>query len=102
MLVVPLVSVAKLRRAVVNAGTGEFTVQVLVPGSYASTSLEGLGATLPPPMTNILPLKLSPRVSPVALGMGAIVPMALVPGLKLNELVVSITVPPEKSDAPPT
>src|SRR6266576_2390636 len=102
MLVVPLVSVGKLRRAVMNAGTGEFTVQVLVPGSYASTSLEGLGATLPPPITNIWPLKLSARVSPVALGMGAIVPMVLATGLKLNELVVSITVPPEKSDAPPT
>ncbi len=95
MLVVPLVSVGKLRRGVMNAGTRVFTVQVLVPGSYASTSVEGLGATLPPPMTNILPLKLSARVSPVALGMGAIVPMVLVPGLKLNELVVSITVPPE-------
>jgi hypothetical protein len=53
-------------------------------------------------MTNILPLKVSARVSPVALGIAAIVPRVLVPGLKLNELVVSITVPPEKSDAPPT
>ena len=59
-----------------------------------STSVEGLGATLPPPMTYILPLKLSPRVSPVARGIGAIVPMVLVAGLKLNELVVSTTVPP--------
>ena len=53
-------------------------------------------------MTNIRPLKLSALVSPVALGMAAIVPVMLVAGLKLNELVVSITVPPEKSDAPPT
>jgi hypothetical protein len=45
-------------------------------------------------MTNILPLKVSARVSPVALGIAAIVPRVLVPGLKLNELVVSITVPP--------
>jgi hypothetical protein len=60
-----------------------------------STSLEGLGATLPPPITYILLQKVSPRVSPVALGMGAIVPVMLVAGLKLNELVVSITVPPE-------
>src|SRR6266853_1323756 len=97
---VPSVSVGKLRLAVMNAGTGEFTVQVLVPGSYASTSLLGLGATLPPPITNILPLKVSPRVSPVALGIAAIVPIVLAIGLKLNELVVSITVPPEKSDAP--
>ena len=33
ILVVPSVSVGKLRRAFVNAGTGEFTVQLLVPGS---------------------------------------------------------------------
>jgi len=65
-----------------------------------SSSLEGFGATLPPPITNILPLKFSALVSPVALGIAAIVPMLLVAGLKLNELVVSITVPPEKSDAP--
>ena len=100
MWLMPSVSVGKLRRAVTNAGTGEFTAQVLVPGSYASTSLDGLGATLPPPMTNIRPLKVSARVSPVALGIAAIAPMVLVAGLKLNELVVSITVPPEKSDAP--
>lgn len=85
-----------------NIGTGEFTVQVFVPGSYASTSLEGLGATRPPPITNILPLKLRALVSPVALGMGAIEPVVLVVGLKLKELVVSITVVPFQSDAPPT
>ena len=60
-----------------------------------STSFDGLGATLPPPKTHIWPLKLSARVSPAALGMAAIVPIVLVAGLKLNELVVSITVPPE-------
>src|SRR5262249_18526040 len=65
-----------------------------------STSLEGLGATLPPPITYILLQKVSPRVSPVALGIGAIEPIVLVAGLKLNELVVSITRPPWKSDAP--
>ena len=59
-----------------------------------STSLEGLGGTLPPPMTNILPLKVSARVSPVALGIAAIMPMVLLAGLKLNELIVSTTVPP--------
>ena len=53
-----------------------------------------MGATLPPPMTYIFPLKVSPRVSPVALGMAAMDPMVFVPGLKLNELVVSTTVPP--------
>jgi hypothetical protein len=57
--------------------------------------VEGLGATLPPPITYILLQKLRPRVSPVALGIGAIVPVVLVAGLKLKELVVSITVPPE-------
>ena len=67
-----------------------------------SISVEGLGATLPPPMTYILSLKLSPLVSPVARGIAAIVPMVLASGLKLNELVVSITAPPTKSVAPPT
>jgi hypothetical protein len=95
MLVVPSVSVGKLRRALTKAGTGEPVVQ-----QQMSTSLEGLGATLPPPITNIWPLKLSARVSPVALGIGAIEPMVLPVGSKLNELVVSITRPPEKSDAP--
>jgi hypothetical protein len=71
-----------------------FTDHVFVTGSYASTSFDGLGATLPPPITNILPLNVSPRVSPVALGMAAIEPMVLVVGLKLKELVVSITAPP--------
>jgi hypothetical protein len=33
ILVVPSVSVGKLRRAFVNIGTGEFTVHVLVTGS---------------------------------------------------------------------
>ena len=59
-----------------------------------STSFEGFGATLPPPITYMLLQKVSPRVSPVALGIGAIEPMVVVAGLKLNELVVSTTVPP--------
>ena len=58
------------------------------------TMLEGLGGVLPPPITSILPLKVSPRVSPVARGIAAIVPVVLAVGLKLNELVVSTTVPP--------
>ena len=33
ILVVPSVSVGKLRRAVMNAGTGEFTVHILPTGS---------------------------------------------------------------------
>src|SRR5215831_9323698 len=99
MLLVLSVSVGKLRRAFTN---GRPVVQLLLTGSKMSTSLEGLGATLPPPITYILLQKVSPRVSPVALGIGAIEPIVLVAGLKLNELVVSITVPPEKSDAPPT
>jgi hypothetical protein len=95
MRVVPSLSVGKLRRAFVKCGTGEFTVHVFVPGSYASTSVEGLGATLPPPITNILPLKGRALVSPVALGMAAMAPVLLLVGLKLKEFVVSITVPPE-------
>ena len=91
ILSVPLVSVGKLRRGVVN---GRSVDQVLVPGLYTSTSVEGLGATLPPPMTYIFPLKVSPRVSPVALGIAAMDPMVLATGLKLNEVVVSTTVPP--------
>ena len=59
------------------------------------TMFEGLGATLPPPITNISPLKVSARVSPVALGMGSIAPVVFATGSNLNELVVSITVPPE-------
>jgi len=86
---VPLVSVGKLRRAVVNAGTGEPVVQ-----QQMSTSFDGLGATRPPPITNISPLKVKARVSPVARGMAGMKPMVLVIGSKLNELVVSTTVPP--------
>jgi hypothetical protein len=59
-----------------------------------STSVEGLGATLPPPMTYILPLKFRPRVSPVGLGMAVMDPMVLATGLKLNEVLVSTTKPP--------
>ena len=59
-----------------------------------STSLDGLGATLPPPITYMLLQKVSPRVSPVALGMVAIEPMVLATGLKLKEVLVSTTVPP--------
>jgi hypothetical protein len=92
---VPLVSVGKLRRAVINAGTGEPVVQ-----QQMSTSFDGLGATRPPPITNISPLKLKARVSPVARGMGSMAPMLLVIGSKVNELVVSTTVLPWKSDAP--
>jgi hypothetical protein len=58
------------------------------------TMFDGLGATLPPPITNILPLKVRPLVSPVARGIAAMAPVVLAAGLKLNELVVSTTVPP--------
>ena len=60
-----------------------------------STWFDGLGATLPPPITYMLPLKVSPRVSPVARGIAVMAPVVLVVGLKLKELVVSITAPPE-------
>jgi len=46
-------------------------------------------------MTYILLQNLSARVSPVARGIAAMEPVVLVAGLKLKELVVSITVPPE-------
>ena len=92
MLFVPSVSVGKLRRAVENGIPSD---HVLLTGSYTSTSVEGLGVTRPPPITYILLQNLSARVSPVARGIGAIEPVVFVAGLKLNELVVSITVPPE-------
>jgi len=83
---VPLVSVEKARRAVEN---GDPVVQ-----QQMSTSVDGLGATRPPPITNISPLKLKARVSPVARGMAGMPPMVLRTGSKLNELVVSTIVPP--------
>jgi len=46
-----------------------------------STSFDGFGAVLPPPMTNIKPLKFSARVSPVALGMLAMVEILSAAGL---------------------
>jgi hypothetical protein len=45
-------------------------------------------------MTNIRSLKVRARVSPVARGMAAMVPMVLLTGSKLNEVVVSTTVAP--------
>jgi hypothetical protein len=46
-----------------------------------STSFEGFGAVLPPPMTHIVLFMLSARVSPVALGMLAIVLIVSATGL---------------------
>ena len=54
-----------------------------------STSLDGLGAVLPPPITHIWPLTFSARVSPVALGMLAMVMMESATGSYLNESVES-------------
>ena len=45
-----------------------------------STSLEGLGASLPPPITYIVLQRLSPRVSAVALGIEAMLPMVSATG----------------------
>jgi hypothetical protein len=45
-------SAAKLRRAVMK---GSAVDQVLLLGLYTSTSVEGLGATLPPPSTHNVP-----------------------------------------------
>ena len=53
-----------------------------------------MGVILPPPITNILPLKVSARVSPVARGIAMLAPVVLLVVLKLKELVVSFTVPP--------
>jgi hypothetical protein len=66
-----------------------------------STSLDGLGLVLPPPITNIRPLKPSARVSPVALGMLAIVLMESAAGSYLNESTVSTRVVPFQSLPPP-
>jgi hypothetical protein len=65
-----------------------------------STSFEGLGAVLPPPITHILLLTLSARVSPVARGMLAMVPILSPTGLYTKESVASIRRPPE-TDVPP-
>jgi hypothetical protein len=66
-----------------------------------STSFEGLGGVLPPPMTNIKPLKLSARVSPVALGIGGIVVMESATGSYLKAFVVSVRTPAVISVPPP-
>ena len=75
---VPLVSVGKLRRALTNGWPSD---QLFDTGSYTSTSLDGLGAVLPPPITYMLLQKLSARVSPVARGIAAIVPIVSATGL---------------------
>ncbi len=66
-----------------------------------STSFDGFGAVLPPPMTYIRPLKLSARVSPVARGMLAIGPIVSATGLYTKEFVVSVRTPPVISLPPP-
>ena len=66
-----------------------------------STSLEGLGAVLPPPMTHILLLTLSARVSPVGRGMLAIVPIVSAAGLYTKESAASVIAPPEMAAPPP-
>ena len=62
----PSVSVGKLRRAVMN---GVPIDQVPCHGIVDIHLVRGVRRGLPPPMTHIWPLKLSARVSPVALGM---------------------------------
>src|ERR1051326_7487628 len=95
---VPFVSVAKLRRAVVN---GRPVDQLLVPGLYMSTSLDGLGRVRPPPMTYISPLKVRARVSPVGRGMLAMVIMESPTGSYLNESAASVIAPPLIEAPPP-
>ena len=73
MLLVPSVSVGKLRRAFVNERCTR------CPGVSARIVdvdlVRWIGRGSPPPITYIRPLKLSARVSPVARGMLAMVPM---------------------------
>ena len=70
-------SAAKLRLGFTNAGP---RLQLSLPGSYTSTSLDGLGATRPPPSTHIWLFTTTPLVSPVALGMVAMVAVVSVEG----------------------
>jgi hypothetical protein len=66
-----------------------------------STSFDGFGAVLPPPMTNIKPLKLIARVSPVGRGILAMVLMESPTGLYTNESAASVIAPPEMAAPPP-
>ena len=65
------------------------------------TSLEGLGAVLPPPITNMRPLKLSALVSPVARGMLAMVEIESATGSYTKELLLSWIVVPSQVLPPP-
>ena len=59
-----------------------------------STSLEGLGAVLPPPITHIWLLKLSARVSPVGRGMLAMGLIDSATGLYTKDSAASTSRPP--------
>src|SRR5215470_2012328 len=98
MLLVLSVLVGKLRRALAN---GRSVDQLLVPGSKTSTSFEGLGAVLPPPITYILSQKVSARVSAVALGMLGMVIMESATGSYLNALLVSTRIATGSKALPP-
>ena len=97
----PSVSVGKFRRGVTNGGPISHGEQPM------STSFEGFGGVLPPPMTHIAgaqrptpPANFSARVSPVALGMSGLLTIELVTGSYLNESFVSTSVVPSQALPP--
>src|SRR6516164_4056335 len=94
------VSVGKLRRGVTNGGPIAH-----VPPQVTSTSLEGFGGVLPPPMTHIggaqpatnPSANFSARVSAVILGMLGIRLIKSVTGSYLNESFVYTSIVPFQS-----
>ena len=89
----PSVSVGKFRRGVTNGGPVSHGEQSM------STSFEGFGGVLPPPMTHIAgaqrptpPANLSARVSLVALGMLGMAIIESVTGSYRNESFVSTSI----------
>jgi hypothetical protein len=66
-----------------------------------STSFDGLGAVLPPPMTHILLFTLSALVSPVGRGMLTMVLIESATGLYTNESALSVIRPPAMAAPPP-
>src|ERR1041384_3708575 len=96
------VSVGKLRRWVMNGGP----IAHVLP-QVTSTSLEGFGGVLPPPMTDIagrqgtpVMTALSARVSAVGRGILGMVVMQSAIGSYLNESFVSTSVVPFQSLPP--
>ena len=97
MVLVPLVSAGKLRRAVTNEAP---VVQLFEVGLYTSTSLEGLGEVLPPPNTYMSPPIDRARVSAVTRGMLVMAVQVFAVGSYLYESEVSCRVVPSHSEPP--